>query len=255
MALRTTARPLMFDIQARIGLWSGDTPPPQYQPDHEFSVEITPPSMSTVRVIGRTIDSLGESLLSARRPSGEVAQVKIMTTTYSPAVMALALGAAVSEVDVTATPVADQAITTVLGLWVPVYDGPIGTVSLDIDGAVATDKYQVDTALGMLRAIHADAVGTGTVSYTPAARTYEQYAAGAAVDSYWHLTGRARNVDTGMEGTLDLWRCNLVPDGAITVPTGESAFEASLSGDLVTPAVAVRGYTPTSPWRFRDRIA
>lgn len=255
MALRTTARPLMFDFQGRMGLWSGDTPPTQYQPDLELVVEITPPALNTVRVLGRSIDTLGESLLSARRPSGEVAQVKVSTTTYSPAVMALALAAAVAEVSVSATPVADQAITTVLGLWVPVFDGPIGGVGLDIGGAVAADKYEVDTALGMVRATHADAVGTGTIDYTPAARTYEQYAAGSAVDSYWHLTGRARNVDTGMEGTLDLWRANLAPDGAITVPSGEQAFEASFSGDLVTPSVAVRGYTPTSPWRFRDRTA
>ena len=257
MPLRTNPEALFIDLQLRAGIYPDlQTAPASYTDDLELDeIDLTPAAQDTVRVTGRTIDTLGQSLFAVKRPTGESSQISLKTSTYTPAILALAMGASVAEVAIAATPVADQAITLALNVWVPVYDGPIESVSLDVSGAVAVDKFELDADNGFIRAVHADAVGTGTINYTPSARTYEQYSAGSALDSYWHLTGRARNAASGLTGQLDIWCANLSPSTPLRVPASNEAFVAQFSGDMVVPTVAVRGFTPSTPYRFRDRRA
>jgi len=257
MALRTNAEPLFVDLQMRAGLYSNLlTAPTSYEVEANFDeMDLTPPEQQTIRVPGRTINTIGTSLWAGKRPSGESSQIALTTNSYTPALLALSIGATVQEVTVAATPVASQAITTVLDVWIPVFDGPIGSVVLTMTGTVDAAKYEVDVAGGFIKAIHSDAVGTGTIGYTPVARTYEEYLAGQARDTYWHLTGRARNAVTGLEGRLDIWCANLAPSAPLRVPAADEAFKASLSGDMIVPSIAIRGATRTTPYRFRDRRA
>lgn len=266
MTLRTTPKPIFYDFQGRIGEWVNDeTPPASYSADLELeTMEITVPAQSTVKLIGRTISTLGQAIDSQNRATDSVASVVIRANTFHPALVALAVGGSVAEASQSIAAITDEVVTTVLDVWVPLANAGIaaagtGTeIALKTSGdvAVSSTKYEIDLELGMIRALHADAVGTGMkLSYHKAARTWEQYEGGAASSRYVHITGRARNAISGQIGTLDIWRANLAPDGAFVIPSGEKHFQGGFKGDLITPTVAIRGFTPTNAWRFRDRTA
>lgn len=371
MALRTAPKPIFIDFEGVIGEWVSDTvPPTSYSDFLELeSLEIAVPEQQTVKLIGRRTSTLGLAIDSQNRATDSVANVTIKANTFHPALLALAMGASVSE-ETQSAALVSEVVTTVLDVWVPLgsvglaADGtgteialgtgayanigvvgdnngititalepgtagnsitvtvvdPVGnnvalsvavagtdiTVTCATDGtsaitstaaqviaailakaeaaalvtasstgastgagvmiavaqtslangaAVDSSKWEIDTELGMVRAIHADAVGTKRVSAHTAARTWEQYQAGAASSQYVHIMGKATNQISKQVGLLDIWRANLSPDGPFIVPSGEKHFQGGFKGDLITPTVAIRGAVPTRPWRFRDRTA
>jgi hypothetical protein len=266
MSLRTTPKPIFLDFDGMMGEWVDDeTPPVTYSQHLELeSLEITAPAQNTVKLIGRRTSTLGQAIDSQNRATDSVASVAIKVNTFHPALLALAVGGSVAEASQSTGAITDELVTTVLDIWVPLANDGIaadgtGTeiaLKTGADVAVSADKYEIDLELGMIRALHADAVGEGMkISYHLEARTWEQYEGGAATSRFMHITGQARNDISGKVGRLDIWRANLAPDGAFMIPTGEKHFQGSFKGDLITPTISIRGFTPTKAWRFRDRTA
>jgi hypothetical protein len=251
-------------FEGRVGLWDGLVPPVEYSDFINFEkIEITAPEQEAEKLISRMTSSFGAALDSQQKPTDTVAQVAMEFSTLTPRLIELALGASVTEVAQTVGAVADELVTTVLNIWVPLANAGIaahgtGTeieLTTGADAAVTADKYQVDLELGMIRAIHTDAVGVGMkLSYHKAARTWESYAAGLATSGYVHLVGQATDKVTDMVGTLDIWRANLAPTGPFD-PVAGGHLKGALGGDLITPAVAIGGAVQTTPWRWRIRTA
>jgi hypothetical protein len=261
MALRTDPKPIFLDFEGVMGFWSGETPPAAYSDFLELeSIEIALPEQETVRLIGRRTSTLGQAIDSQTRVKDSVASVMIKANTFSPALQALAMGATVAETTQATSTVVDEIVTTVLNVWLPLANQGISTsgftLETSLDVLVVASKYEVDHELGLIRAIHADAVGTDMkVGYSVADRTWEAYDGGNAANEYIHITGKATNQITKNVGTLDIWRANLSPDGPFLMPSGDKHFQASFKGDLIVPSVTIRGVTAASPWRFRDRTA
>jgi hypothetical protein len=259
MSLRTAPKPLFIDFEGVIGQWvDDDTPPAEYSDFLELeSIEITAPEQESIKLVGARTSTLGQAIDSQNRATDSVASAKILANTFHPALQALAMGGSVAEATQSTGAITGEAVTTVLDVWVPLANSGIDPsgIALDIAGAVDSAKYEIDHELGMIRALHADAVGTGTIGYSLAARTWEQYQGGVVTNNYYHVMGKATNAISKKVGTVDIWRANLAPDSAFKLPSGDAHFQGSFAGDLITPTIAVRGFTPTSPWRFRDRVA
>lgn len=260
--MRTAPKPIFIDFEGVIGDWVSDTlPPTSYSDFLELeSLEISVPEQNAVKLLGRRTSTLGLALDSQNRATDAVAGVTIKANTFHPALLALAMGASVAEATQATGNIADELVTTVLDVWVPLANSSLAVAGISLktgaDAAVTADKYEVDVELGMIRAIHAGAVGVGMkLTYAKAARTWEEYQAGAATSSYVHIMGKATNQISKQVGMLDIWRANLAPDGSFSIPSGEKHFQGSFKGDLITPTVAIRGAIPTRPWRFRDRTA
>lgn len=265
MALRTTNKPLFVDFEGIIGEWVSDTVPPTAYSDflEIESIDITMPEQTTVKLIGRRTSTLGTAIDSQNRANDSVASVAIKTNTFSPALLALAMGGSVVESTQSAGAVALDTVTTLLNIWVPLSNYSLaphdtGTeivLKTSADVTVASTKYEIDAELGMIRATHADAVGVGMkVSYYKDARTWEDYNGGGADSQYVHITGKATNTISGKVGLLNIWRANLAPDTSFMVPSGEKHFQGSFKGDLIVPTVAIRGATRTKPYQFLDRV-
>lgn len=258
-----TPRATYLRFSGRVGVWSGLTPPTAYSDFVNFEkIEITAPEQETEKLISRMTGSFGAALDSQQKPTDAVANVSMEFSTLTPKLIELCLGSTLSEVTQTTGAVADEAVTTALNVWVPLANRGIavhgtGTeIVLEIpdNTTITADKYQIDHELGMIKAIHADAVGTGVISYHKAARTWENYAAGLASSGYVHITGQATDMVSALTGTLDIWRANVAPSGAFD-PVAGGYLKGALSGDLITPSVAIGGATQSTPWRWRIRSA
>lgn len=251
-------RAIYLNFEGRVGLWNGLTPPTEYSDAINFeTLNITVPEQDVVKLISRMTSSYGSALDSQNVPTDSVAAVEIEASTFTPGMLEILLGADVTEVTQTTTPVVDELIDTALNVWVPFATRGVTTVSLKTgaDTTVDADKYEIDAELGMIKAIHADAVGTGMkISYTPVSITWEKYESGMAKTSYVHITGAATDKVTNKVGIVDVWRASLKPSGAFT-PIGGEYLKGSLTGDIITPSVPILGATPTAPWTWRLRTA
>jgi len=244
-----TPRAVYLRCSLRAGLWSGDTEPTQFSDPINFTrVELTVPPQETEKLISNRIADYGEAIDSQNKPT-DPASVTMEFSTLTPRMIELAIGADVSEVTQSTAGVTDEAITTALNIWVPAanrYWSSSG-ISLKTSGDVAVDaaKYEVDTVLGMIKAIHADAVGTGmTLSYTKADRTYEKYEAGKAKSAYVKLIGQALDMVTGNTGILEIHKASLAAGGNFD-PVAGGYLAGTLAGDLISPT----GYN--SPWQYQ----
>jgi hypothetical protein len=122
MTLRTTPEPLYMEMELRYGVWSDlSTPPTSYSQAIEIDeMTLTPAEQDSVRVTGRNISTRGRTLLSLKRPTGTPAQLQLMTLTYSPDLLALSMGGAVSEVTQTAGGIVSAEVTLAVGVAVPI---------------------------------------------------------------------------------------------------------------------------------------
>jgi hypothetical protein len=264
MTISATPRKVFLQFEGRVGLWSGETPPAQYSDFVNFEkLDITAPEQETVKLISRMTSSYGTALDSQQVATDAVARVEVEASTFTAEMIEMMTGADVSEVTQTESAVTAEVITTVLNIWVPLANrgiapDAVGTpISLTTGADVAVDdaKFQIDHELGMIKAIHADAVGVGMkLTYSKRAQTLEQYDAGLALSTYVHITGQATEKVTGYIGTLDIWRANLASAGAFSVVSGEY-LKGVLAGDLIKPSVAIRGAIPTGAWQWRRRTA
>ncbi|AUB81453.1 hypothetical protein [Candidatus Thiodictyon syntrophicum] len=251
MALDLTPRRFLFlDVAMKYGPWVGDTRPTQLYDAINFSkLEFAPPPQKTSRITSRMEGSIGQALASVQRPTGEPGTLDAEFDAAPVGFLALALGATVVELAVSAAPVADAAVTTVLGLWVKLPNAWIdaATFVLETDGdpdvAIDATKYQLDAVNGFVKATHADAVGSKLASYSVKATTGETYHAGQALSTDVYLVGTGTEQATKKRCSIVVERANLAPGGKFD-PVAGDALKGSVKGDLLTPADAV------SPWRY-----
>lgn len=264
----TGVTPLKFLVNLTIGEWGDNyTPPSKYSELIEVTpIEISPVTQEDEYLIGVSATNLGKTLGADRKPKGEPAQISFTTLNMTAGIRALFTGATVSEVTVAATAVTDRPITLVLNEWIDIgaYNiNPSGFL-VETDGSpdveVAATKYEVDYVAGLVKAIHADAVGAKLVTFTPYAATYEKYAAGGATSAWYHLKGSAFDRASGLWQPFDVWRCRVSAEGAFDPSTGVF-MKATFSGTIVEPTdasgdyVEICGRTPSSPWEWMRRTA
>lgn len=253
MALSVSPRAIYLRCELKAGIWSGETAPTQYSDPLNFTkIELTSPKQEKEELISNMTSNFGSPLDSQNKPT-EGATLSAEFNTMTPSLLAVVLGADVTEATQSSGAVTNEVVNTALGVWVPLANShisPHGTgteISLKTgaDAAVAATKYEIDTVLGMIKATHADAVGTGMkISYTKAARTWEQYAAGQAKSVYVHLVGQATDMVSGKVGRLDVWKASLAPSGAVD-PVAGGYFAGALEGTMIAPTGRA------SPWQWQ----
>lgn len=251
MALSTTPRSIYLNAELKAGIRSDqNTAPVSFADPQNFSVcEITSTSQEFEKLVSNMTNSLGAALASVPKIK-DPAKIKLEFDTMTPEFLALVLGADVSEVQQIAEDVALDTVDTVLNRWVKLQNQYLSAHSVDTpialktsgDTAVDSSKYQIDLVSGMIKATHADAVGTGMkLSYSKAARTVEKYLAGMAKSAYVQLEGTAKDRVTGKEGRLVIWCASLASSDKVDIVKG-GYFKGTLEGDLIMPA------GKTSPW-------
>lgn len=248
MALAVAPRAIYLRCEMKVGIWSGDTAPTQYSDPLNFTkIELTAPTQEKEELISNMTSNFGSPLDSQNKPT-EGASASLEFNTFTPQMLATVLGADVTEGTQTTGTVADEVITTALGVWVPLANGHLASfTSLETssDALIEATKYEVDLVLGMIKAVHADAVGVGMkATYVKADRTWESYAAGQAKSVYVHLVGQATDQVSGKVGRLDVWKASLAPSGAVDPVVG-GYFTGALEGTLIAPAGRA------SPWQWQ----
>ena len=251
MTLAVAPKAVYLRVEAKAGIRTDqNTAPASFSDPQNFTVcEITSPTQEFEKLISNMTSTYGAALASVAKTT-DSAKIKLEFDTMTPAFLALVLGADVSEVTQASGAVAIDTVTTVLDQWVlldnkylTAHDTgtPIALVT-SADVAVASTKYELDLVNGMIKTIHADAVGVGMkLSYTKSARTWEQYLAGQAKSAYVQLVCTATDKVTGRAGRLDIWCASLAPSGSVDLMAG-GYFKGSLEGDLIMPT------GKTSPW-------
>lgn len=243
-----------YYLQAKLkfGFWSGETPPSTFYPAINFTkLELTAPAQELEKLKSNMEGTVGQDLATVQKPATD-SSVKI-SAEFNRAPMALQslqLGAVTSELTQTGATKTDQAVTLVVGIWVPLADAMLasfGGLKTSGDVTISATHYEVDLVDGMIMAL--DATGaTGTkATYTTATVDGIQHDAGTARSEYVMLRGTATDKTTQKRGRLIIHRANLAPSGAWDVVAG-SFMKGALEGSCETPAYA--GYTASSPYRF-----
>lgn len=245
----TSLDPVYVECAFKAGVWNGNTAPTQYfDPANFTSVEITPVKQDKIQVLSNIEGTIGESLGTVFKSSAPAA-FKGVINTFNETLAKIILGADVEPVSQTATAVTDESITTVLNMWVPLATQNISTTGFTLETAGTPDvvidaaKYEVDYELGMVKAVHADAVGVKKANYTPVAVTGTAFKSGKAKSVKLRLVGTCTNKFDGKRGQIVLERVVLASDQAIDLVKQE-AITGTLMGDLETPTGS------DSPWTF-----
>lgn len=247
-------RPFWIQCALNYGLWSGDTPPTQYQgPINITKLETTPIKQENDRLISNIYGSFGEALASVPKPT-ESAALSMEFSSMPKELLALVIGADETALTQTADTVTDEVITTVLNVWVPLANqflDPATPLVLETSPStvIATTKYTVDYTAGLIMATHADAVGVGKLAtYVKLALTAsETYKAGKAKSAYLKLMGTAYEGVSGKKGLLIIHKASVSNSAAYDWVKGGYAVGA-LAGDLLTPT------GETSPYEFRYAV-
>lgn len=233
-------RPIYLLCDLKYGLWSGDTAPAQFfGPINITKLETTPIKQEDDELISNMASTIGQSLEAVPKPS-ESGSVSMEFNSMPKELLALVIGAtAVGAMTQSSGAVTDEAVTTVLDVWVPLANQYISNAGFSLktsgDVAVASTKYELDPTDGMIRALHADAVGVGMkASYTKEATTGETYEAGKAASAYLMLRGRAYEKRSQTWGRLLVVKASVSNSAAYDWVKGGWASGA-LSGKLLTP--------------------
>lgn len=245
-------RPMYLQCRLNYGLYVGDVAPTNLLgPVNMTKLELSSIVQEQERLISNMEGSWGEALASVSKPT-DPGTISMEFNSMPKELLSLVIGADVTSLTQTNDTITDEVITTVLDVWVPLankfLDSTVPLV-LETDGtpdvAIATSKYEVDYDAGLIRAIHADAVGVGKlVTYKKLAVTAgESYAAGKAKSAYIMLYGTAVEKITGNKGLLTVRKAAISPSSAYDWVKGGFA-SGTLNGDLVTPT----GYS--SPYLF-----
>ncbi|AHF05419.1 hypothetical protein MARPU_05790 [Marichromatium purpuratum 984] len=246
----TAPRAIYLRCEVKAGLWDGLTWPTQYSDPLNFTkIELTAPTQEKEELISNMTGNYGAALDSQQKPT-DSATATLEFNTMTDVMLGLVLGADVSPGEQAQSTITDESVDTALGVWVPLAHGYIDSeqsISLKTgaDVAVEPSKYEIDTTNGMIKALHADAVGTGMkLSYTARAESWTAFAAGQAKSAYVHLIGSATDMVTGKTGRLNIWRAALAPGGAVD-PVAGGYFAGSLAGSLIAPT------GKASPWEWQ----
>lgn len=257
MTLSVTPAGRFIRCSLKAGVRSGKDAAPSSYSDrfNALKAEITPPAQEFTDQLSNMIEDFGSALNSVSVPT-EAAKISLEFDTMPPWLLALVLGADVSEATQTAGAVPDEAITPILGAWVKLANAhiaPHGTGTEIVaetsgDVVIASSHYEIDHVSGMLKATSATGMTIAKISYYKAARTWEQYLAGSAKSQYIEIQGTARDQVTGKDGRLIIWCASLSPSGAVD-PVAGGYFKGALEGTLVIPT------GKSSAWEFHATTA
>lgn len=245
-----TPAPVYLQAAFKFGLWNGDVAPTQYYDPLNFTtLELTAIKQDNDRLLSNMEGSAGEALASIPKPT-DPGTFKGELDTMTEGIAAILLGADVSALSQTGATITAEVITTVLNVWVPLVHQDLTTLTSDVtmvtsaDAAIDRSKYVVDTILGMVKAIHSDAVGTGNkITYKTATTAGRIYAAGKAKSAYVKLVGTATEKVSTKRGRIIIHKVSLSASQAIDLVKG-GYFTGTLAGDLLTPT------GQNSPWEF-----
>lgn len=250
MAIDVTTRRFLFvDVAMKFGIYSGTTPPTTMKDPVNFTrLEFTNPPQEIERIASNMEGSIGQALATVQRPTGEAATLAAEFNAASSELIALALGATVTEVDITGASIVDEVVTPVLNEWVALANEWIdadATFLLETAGDVeiASTKYEVDYVNGMIKAIHADAAVSAKATYDTDTVAGEKYHAGQALSEFVMMKGTGTEQATGKRCQIIVVRANLAADGSFDI-AASGALSGSLTGELETPS----GYT--GPWSY-----
>ena len=247
-------RPFYVQCAMNYGLWSGDTAPTSYQgPINITKLETTPIKQENDRLISNIYGSYGEALASVPKPT-ESAAISMEFSSMPKELLALVLGADQTTLTQTADTVTDEAVTTILNVWVPLANQFLDSATalvLETSPSTVIDasKYSVDYTCGLIMATHADAVGSKLATYKKLALTAsETYAAGKAKSAYLKLIGTAYEGVSGKKGILTILKASVSNSAAYDWVKGGYAV-GGLTGDMLTPT------GETSPYTFKYATA
>lgn len=243
-------RPMYLQCRLNYGLYVGDVAPTRFLgPVNITKLELNSIQQEQERLISNMEGSWGEALASVAKPT-DPGTMTMEFNSMPTELLSLVIGADVTTLTQTNDTVTDEAVTTVLDVWVPLANKFLDpTVPLVLETSpstvIATTKYEVDYAAGLIRALHADAVGVGKLAtYKKQAITAgESYAAGKAKSGYIMLYGTAIEKITGNSGVLTVRKASVSPSSAYDWVKGGFAV-GTLTGDLITPT----GFS--SPYQF-----
>lgn len=242
-------RPFYIQCAMTYGLWSGDTAPASFQgPINITKLETTPIAQENDRLLSNIYGSLGETLASNPKPT-DAAKLNMEFSSMPKELLALVIGADQTTFTQTGDTITDEAVTTVLNVWVPLANRFLDSATPLVletspSTVIATTKYQVDYVVGMVMATHADAVGSKLATYKKRALTAsEGYAAGKAKSANLKLVGTAYESTSGRFGILTVHKAAVSNSAAYDWVKGGYAV-GTLTGDMITPT------GQTSPLQF-----
>lgn len=255
MAIAVASKPIYLNCALKFGFWTGDTPPTQfYDPVNWTKMEINSQKQETDDLPSNIEGSVGELLASVNKTT-EAGSISAEADFMPPALYGVLIGATVSEVTQTTAAVPDEAITPVVGLWVPLANKYLAAHSVStpivaekvvesVDTEISATHYQIDLVNGMYKALDAEGALATKISYHTATRSIENYAAGKAVSSYVMLVGSATEKVSMKRGRLLIAKVNLSGSAAFDPVTG-TYVKGAFTGKMLTPT----GYD--SPWTFQ----
>lgn len=233
-------RPIYLLCDLKYGLWNGDTAPSQfYGPINITKLETTPIKQEDDDLLSNMASTIGQTLDSVQKPS-DPGTLDMEFNSMPAALLSLVIGAtSVGTLTQSSGAITDEAVTTALDIWVPLANKYISSTGFLLktsgDVAVSSTKYEVDYTDGMIRALHADAVGTGMkASYTKEATTGETYEAGKAASAYLMLRGKAYEKRSQTWGRLLVVKASVSNSAATDWVKGGWSV-GTLTGKILTP--------------------
>ena len=234
-------RPMYVQCRLNYGLYTGDVAPTTYLgPVNITKLELNSIKQEQERLISNMEGTWGEALASVAKPT-DPGTMTMEFNSMPQELLSLVIGADVSALTQNNDEVPNEVITTVLDTWVPLANRFLDSATPLVletspSTVIADTKYEVDYNAGLIRALHADAVGVGKLAtYKKLAITAgESYAAGKAKSAYIKLYGTAIDKITGNAGLLTIYKASVSPSSAYDWVKGGFAT-GSLTGDLITP--------------------
>lgn len=251
MTLAVASRAIYLKCEFKFGVWSGDTPPTSYYDPVNFTkLEIASQKQEFEQLLSNMESSAGETLASVAK-TAEAASLSAEADYMPPYLFGLLLGADITELTQSTSAVVDEAITPVVGLWVPLankYIAAHGTgteiaAKTSADASVASTHYAIDLINGLFKALDSTGATVAKLSYHPATRTGEIYKGGKAKSAYLKLVGTGTEKVSQKRCRIVVHKASLAASGAFDVVAG-GYVKGGFAGDLLTPS------TETSPWQY-----
>lgn len=251
MTLAVASRAIYLNCAFKFGVWSGDTPPTNYYDPVNFTkLEIQSQKQEFDKLLSNMEGSAGEVLASVAK-TAESATLSAEADYMPPYLFGLLLGADITELTQTTSAVVDEAITPVVGLWIPLankYIAAQGTgteivAKTAADVTVDSTHYSVDLINGLFKALDATGATVTKLSYHPATRSGEIYKGGKAKSAYIKFVGTGTEKVSQKRARLAIHKVSLAASGTFD-PVAGGYVKGALAGDLLTPS------TETSPWQY-----
>lgn len=203
-------------------------------------LQITQPTVNTVRRMSRQRDTNGQALDIVNIPN-EPAKVEIQFDSLPASLLAEALAGTSTSYTIASGSAADEAVTLVQDQWVQ-----LAHQNLTADSVIVTETagsseltegtdYQVDYDWGMIKALNSTGAVAVTVDYDYAASTGMRVLGATEIDKPRRLMLKGTNLATNRAVTATIYFARLSATEATDLMK-QDFITGTLSGELVTPA-------------------